>query len=145
MRPFLALLTLVLVGSAQAASAREQTILPGYWESENTVGFPFNDDSTSRQCVTPQKVEQFLSGPSSRSYSCTYDKSQVGGGSVKASGACTDKSGVQSTIAVEGRYTPTTFELQAQLRVDIGGLGIPINARTKARRIADECPADAPR
>lgn len=131
--------------AASASLAREETILPGYWQSENKVGFPLNDDSTSLQCVTAQKVEQFLSGPSSRNYKCTYDTSQVGGGSVKASGSCVDKSGLESNIAVEGTYTPTSFELQAQLRVNVGGLGIPISASTKARRIADECPADAPR
>lgn len=130
---------------ATPALARQDTILPGYWQSENAVGFPLNDESTSLQCVTAKKVEQFLSGPSNRHYKCTYDRSQVGDGSVKASGICVDKNGMQSNIAVEGTYTPTSFELQAQLRVNIGGLGIPIRASTKARRIADDCPAEAPR
>jgi len=143
-KPYFALVA-VLTLAPLAAAAASSPILPGYWESENTVSFPLNDQSTSRQCVTQQKVEQFLSGPSSRSYKCTYDRSQVGDGAVKASGTCVDKNGLTSTVAVEGTYTPEAFDLKAQLRVNIGGLGIPINATTKARRIAAACPADAPK
>lgn len=131
-----------LCALAPLGAAAEQPILPGYWESENTVSFPINDQSTSRQCVTPQKVEQFLSGPSSRSYKCTYDQSRVAGGAVKASGSCVDKNGMTSTIAVEGTYAPEAFDLKAQLRLNVGGLGIPINAATKARRIAAQCPTE---
>lgn len=80
--------------------------------------------------------------PSSRRYKCTYDQSRVAGGAVKASGSCVDKNGMTSTIAVEGTYAPEAFDLKAQLRLNVGGLGIPINAATKARRIAAQCPTE---
>lgn len=117
------------------------TILPGYWESQNKVSFPVSDETTSRQCITADKVDQFLSGPSSRNYKCTYAKSQVRNGSVQATGQCIDKNGMNSTIDVRGVYTPTTFKLDAELKVNVGGLGIPVRASTDAHRLSADCPA----
>lgn len=141
--PCAAGLALVLGGAfglTPMAAAAEPTILPGYWESQNRVSFPLNDASTSRQCITKEKVAQFLSGPSSRHYRCTYSRSSAAGGAISASGQCVDKNGIRSTVEVRGAYTPTSFKLNADLRIVIGGLPIPISASTDARRIADNCP-----
>ena len=128
---------------AVPAVAQPPPILPGYWESQNKVSFPVNDETTSRQCVTADKIIQFLSGPSTRRYRCDYARSQVADGAIAASGNCVDKSGLKSTIDVRGTYTPTTFQLNAQLRIDLGGVPIPVRASTDARRISAECPAEA--
>jgi hypothetical protein len=143
MRSLILCSALSLAAIAGSASARE-TILPGYWESQNSVSFPVNEQSVSHQCITPQKVEQFLSGPSSKHYKCVYDQSQVSDGAVSARGSCIDKNGLHSTIAVKGNYTPTTFDLNAELRINVGGLPIPVTAHTQAHRVSSDCPPDAP-
>lgn len=130
-------------GTPAAGAGAASPILPGYWESENHVSFPVNDNSTSRQCITPQQVSEFLSGPSSKHFKCSYSKSRAAGGKVSAEGVCVDKNGIRSNVAVEGVYTDTSFDLNAEVRIMIGGVPIPIQASTKARRIAETCPSEA--
>ena len=109
------------------------------------MSFPINDRSTSRQCITPQKVDQFLSGPSTRNFRCTYARSSARRGVVSAEGECVDKNGIRSTVAVEGTYSPTQFKLNARLTVNLGGLPIPVSASTDARLISETCPDEPPR
>ena len=132
----------LLAGPALAARSSSDTIRPGLWESRNKVSFPINDETVTRQCITPEKVEQFLSGPSTKNFRCTYARSVVGGGTVSAQGECVDKNGLQSKVDVKGSYTPTTFKLGATLTINLGGLPIPINASTEAILVSEVCPAD---
>lgn len=142
LKPAFFSIALSLSLTAGSALAEDQPILPGYWESQNKVSFPINEESTSRRCITAEKVQQFLSGPSTKNFRCTYSRSKVADGAMSAQGECVDKSGLRSTIDVNGTYAPSQFDLKAELVVSLGGLPIPVKASTKATRIGDTCPAD---
>jgi len=142
MKSFLSILAAWAV--AAPAVAAEQPILPGLWESQNKVSFPISDESVSRQCITAEKVTQFLSGPSTRNFKCEYSRSHVAAGVVEAAGKCSDKNGLTSSIDVRGTYTQTRFKLDAELTINLAGLPIPVRASTVAQRISADCP-DAPK
>ncbi len=131
------------LGHPALSAAEDAPIRAGYWESRNRVSFPINDESTSRQCITPEKVSQFLSGPSTKNFACTYSRSRVADGVVSAQGRCVDKNGLQSTVDVNGTYAPTQFKLDARLTVTLGGLAIPVNASTTAIFLSETCPPEA--
>ena len=124
------------------AAPAEAPIRACYWESRNKVSFPINDETTTRQCITAEKVAEFLSGPSTKNFRCTYTQSKVANGTVDAQGACVDKNGIQSTVDVKGTYSPTQFKLDARLTVNFGGLPIPVNASTDAKFLSETCPTD---
>lgn len=140
--PILAAMALSSVTAPVMAASPEAPIRAGYWESRNKVSFPINDESTSRQCITAEKVAQFLTGPSTKNFQCTYSQSQVANGAINARGRCVDKNGIQSTVDVKGSYTPTQFKLDAKLTVNLGGLPIPVNASTDATFLSETCPTE---
>lgn len=139
----LAVVAVLASAAPSLAAPAEAPIRAGYWESRNKVSFPINDETTTRQCITQEKVAQFLSGPSTKNFRCTYSQSNVSSGTVDAKGNCVDKNGIQSTIDVKGSYAPEQFKLDARLTVNFGGLPIPVNASTDAKFLSETCPAEA--
>lgn len=129
----------LLVLCSGSAAAAAETILPGYWESTNSLLLV---SSTSRKCLTADQVQAFISGPSNRHYTCTYVHRRVAGGHVSLKGSCVDRKGRGGEIAITGSYTPTEFHLKGTLVPH--GIPLPIPASTDARRISAECPADLP-
>ena len=130
--------------AAPAAHAATATIQPGYWESTNRLLSPIRQSKTEKRCITPADVEKFMSGPSNRHYVCTYPTKVFADGHIRLKGTCVSKKGQKVAVQGEGSYTPTSFNLTAEVATEFLGLDISGKASTEARRIADVCPAPEP-
>lgn len=136
----IALAALAPAGAVQAAT----TILPGYWESTNRLLSPIKQSKTEKRCITPADVDKFLAGPSNRHYACTYPTKVFSGGRITLKGTCVSKKGRKVAVQGSGSYTPTSFNLTAEIATEFLGLDIAGKASTEARRIADACPPPQP-
>jgi hypothetical protein len=137
-RPAALLAALAVAGPAAAAST---PIQPGYWESTNKLLSPIKQTKTERRCITPADVAKFMGGPSNRHYTCTYPTNVISGGKITLKGTCVSKKGRKVAVEGSGAYTPTSFNLTAEIATEFLGLDIVGKASTEARRIADSCPA----
>jgi hypothetical protein len=138
--PLLAIAALTAGGTAAAQSA----ITPGYWESTNKVISPIRTTSVEKRCITPADVDKFMAGPSNRHYTCTYPTKHIRDGKISLRGTCVSKKGRKVAIVGTGSYTPTSFQLTADVAMEFLGLDVAGRASTEARRIADACPAPTP-
>lgn len=132
-------LTAILLAAGVATPAAAQ-IEPGYWESTNRLLSPIRQTSTEKRCITPADVEKFMAGPSNRHYQCTYPTKVIENGRIVLQGTCVSKKGREVAVSGQGSYTPTSFNLSANIATHF--LGIPLSGRasTEARRIGDVCP-----
>jgi hypothetical protein len=133
-----ALIALALAGSAAAA---EPPIRPGCWESTSEVTSPIHSTSTTRRTISAADVDKFLTGPINHHYSCVYPTSQVAAGRLLMKGVCTDNKGRKVQVDSQGRYTPTSFHVEANIATTLLGLPLSGHATTEAHRIGDTCPA----
>ena len=136
-----------LIVAVPAAAAERYPIEPGYWESTNRLLSPIKQTKTERRCIKPADVEKFLSGPSNRQYACTYPTNVISGGKITLKGTCVSKKGRKVAVQGTGAYTPTSFNLTAEIATEFLGLDIIGKATTEAHRIGDVCPeaqADQP-
>lgn len=141
----LLLLVPIALGAAMPAAAAAPLIRPGYWESTNKLLSPIKQSSTEKRCITPADVEKFMSGPSNRHYACTYPTKVFSGGKITLKGTCVSKKGRKIAVQGSGAYTPTTFDLTAEIAAEFLGLDIVGKASTEARRIGDTCPPPEPK
>lgn len=147
--PMKTLRTLALIGlfavsgglTAAPAVAREETIKPGWWESTNTLNLVISNTERERRCITPADVDKILSGRINRHYTCTYPEKRVSGGKMVFKGTCVDKRGRTVNVTATGAYSPTAFNLDANLSGKLAGVPLKASASTSARRIGDVCPA----
>jgi hypothetical protein len=135
--PWIAFVALAAAGSAAAESA----ITPGYWESTNKLISPIRSTSVEKRCITPADVDKFMAGPSNRHYTCTYPTKNIRNGKIALKGTCVSKKGRKVAIVGTGSYTPTSFQLTADVAMEFLGLDVAGRASTEARRIGDVCPA----
>jgi hypothetical protein len=145
MRPVLLAAALVLSAVTVAGAAEDGPILPGYWESTSKVTSPLPSSSTERKCISSEKINSYLTGPSNPHYTCHYDNRRIENGRAEMDGECVDNNGLRSKITVSGSYSATSFNLKGHLKVILGGLPIPVETSIDATRISAECPADAKR
>jgi hypothetical protein len=140
MPPFSRVLCLALVLAPLPAFAEVQTILPGYWTYTASTILP--GASVGNQCVRPDQIDEFMSGPHNRHYKCTYPSKSVGDGKAAFDGTCVGKHGDSYRLKVKGTYSLTTFNLKGHID-GIKLLGLPISApiAIDAKRLAPECPA----
>jgi hypothetical protein len=131
---------LAIAGSAVATAATAPPIQPGYWESTNRLLSPIKQTKVERRCITPKDVDKFMAGPSNRHYTCTYPTKRIADGRIVLKGTCVSKKGRKVAVEGSGAYTPTSFNLTAEIATEFLGLDIAGKASTEARRIADECP-----
>ena len=136
-RPALLLAALAL---ATPAAAAKYPIEPGYWESTNKVLSPIRQTKVERRCIKPADVAKFMAGPSNRHYTCTYPVNVIENGKITLKGTCVSKKGRKVAIQGAGAYSPTAFNLTADVAVEFMGLDIAGRASTDARRIGDNCP-----
>lgn len=118
-------------------------IQTGYWESTNKLLSPIKQSKTEKRCITPADVDKFMAGPSNRHYACTYPTKLIANGKITLKGTCVSKKGRKLAVAGHGSYTPTSFNLQAEVATEFMGLDISGRASTEARKIADVCPPPA--
>ena len=130
------------VGAAAVAAPQETasesggtSILPGYWEYSAKL---FGVGKLQRKCLQRDEVEDFLTRPCNRHYTCVYPTKQVGGGKLKLDGYWQNKEGKRATVHASGDYRPKSFNIKANGKA-IGG--IPFVASMDAKWLAAECPA----
>jgi len=138
-------LVLIALGATTPAAAAAPLIQPGYWESTNRLLSPIKQSSTEKRCITPADVEKFMGGPSNRHYACTYPTKVFAGGKITLKGTCVSKKGRKVAVRGTGAYTPTSFDLTADIATEFLGLDIAGRASTEARRIGDTCPPPEPK
>ncbi len=134
-----ALAALALAGPAFAQKA----INPGYWETTSKVTSPFPTHKTERRCIKPADVAKFMEGQINHIYKCTYPKKLVADGKMELEGSCKTRDGDPVPITGTGSFTSDTMHIEARIAPKIGGLTVPIRAQTDARRLGDDCPAEA--
>jgi hypothetical protein len=133
----------VLAGPALAAA--QTTIQPGYWETTSQVLSPFPTTKVERRCIRPEDVDKFIAGSPNHNYTCTYPTKEIGGGKIRLAGSCKTKNSDPVPISTEGVYTSDSLRMDAYVKAKVGGLNIPVHARTSGQRLGDTCPApDAP-
>lgn len=128
----------VLAGPAVAAA--QTTIQPGYWQTTSQIISPFPTKKVEKRCIRPEDVEKVIAGSPNHNYTCTYPTKEIGAGKIKLVGSCKTKHSDPVPISSEGVYTATTLRLDAYIRPKLGGLTVPVHARTVATRIGDDCP-----
>ena len=144
MRPLIRFLPGLLAALAVVGPAAAQTaITPGYWESTNKLLSPIKQTSVEKRCITPADVDKFMAGPSNRHYTCTYPTREIQDGKITLKGTCVSKKGQKLAIAGSGTYTKTSFQLTADVAMEVFGLDIAGKASTEAHRIGDVCPTAA--
>ena len=131
--------TVVLAGPGAAANA-QTTILPGYWETTSQIISPFPTRKVERRCIRPEDVDKVIAGAPNHNYTCTYPTKEISGGKIRLAGSCKTKHSAPVPISTEGVYTPDSLRMDARVKAKIGGLTIPVHARTSGRRIGDVCP-----
>lgn len=130
---------LLLAGSA---NAQEQTILPGYWDVTNKVSAIISQTKKEKRCITPAEVSKFMMGPSNRHYKCDYPTRVFKDGRITLKGNCATKNGSTADISATGSYTPTTFNMVAQISTTYAGVALAGEATTTAKRLSATCPVE---
>ena len=136
------LIPVIFAAAAAVAgpAAAQTTIAPGYWETTSRVISPIPTSKTERKCIKPEDIDKFIGGAPNRHYACTYPTREVANGKIRLAGSCKTKNSAPVPISGEGTYTRDTLRLEARVEAKLGGLTVPVRARTEGRRIADTCP-----
>ena len=137
--PFLA-----ACGALAGPAAAQTTIEPGYWETTSQVISPLPTKKTERRCIRAEDVAKVIGGAPNRHYTCTYPTREVADGKIRLIGSCKTKNSDPVPISGEGVYTRDTLRLDAHVKAKLGGLTIPVHARTTGKRIGDICPTPPP-
>ena len=76
------LTAVALLAAASPVLAAPTTILPGYWESTSKATLLTESaPKVEKRCLTPgDQVDAYLTGPSTRRYTCVYSSTNVHGG-----------------------------------------------------------------
>ncbi|MCR5880036.1 DUF3617 domain-containing protein [Phenylobacterium sp. J367] len=131
-----------LAALAVAAPAFAETpIAPGYWETTSQVISPIPTKKTEKRCIREEDVEKFMGGAPNRHYTCTYPTREVAGGKIRLIGSCKTKNSAPVPVTGEGVYTRDSLRLDARIEAKLGGMTVPVRARTSGKRIGDTCPA----
>jgi len=137
-----AALLAALTGAAWSASAgAASSIQPGYWSYQAST--LITGAKSGIQCVRPDKIDEFLSGPHNRHYRCTYPVREVADGAATFIGECVSKGGNRYRITLKGHYGPTAFELSGNVAGTFVGLPISVPIEIKAHQVSADCPAGA--
>jgi hypothetical protein len=134
---------LLALGLTVPAGAAQSPIAPGYWETTSQVVSPFPTKKTEKRCIREEDVEKFIGGAPNRHYTCTYPTRQIAGGRIRLAGSCKTKNSDPVPITGEGTYSRDSIRLDAHVKAKLGGITVPVHARTTGRRLGDTCPTPA--
>ena len=124
-------------GQSVAAPA-SPIINPGYWDyTTRMLGIPVDH---KKRCLKADEVEDFLTKPCNRHYTCVYPTKQVSNGKLLLEGYWQNKEGKRATVKANGTYQPKAFSIKASGSA-IGG--IPFMASMDAKWLGAQCPAGA--
>lgn len=130
--PPLLLAALLLGAPARAQPAESvETILPGYWTY--TASTLLVVSKTERRCIRRHEIDRVMAGAINHHYTCSYPNRVQSNGRVQMSGVCSDKKGRRIPISMNGRYTPTTLDVNVQIAGVIPGV-------VHGRRLSATCP-----
>jgi hypothetical protein len=138
MTPIRHLLPLALLLPTVALAQDHHAIRPGYWDYTTSTILPGSSDG--KQCVRPDQIDEFMSGPHNRHYHCTYPNKQVGDGQALFDGVCVGKHGDQYKLTVSGTYSQTRFTLKGHIQGKILGLPLTSPIAIDAKWIGADCP-----
>jgi len=135
-------------GGAAAATAAFQ---PGEWEMTTTISrmnvsgmpagitMPVTPPVTVRHCMTAEQAAapnaNFLMGKSDGS-GCTATDMSMTGGRLQGTIQC-NQAGTSTRVVMDGRFTPTSYEINQQIAVEAAGTSTEMEARVAARRVGD--------
>jgi hypothetical protein len=132
----------MLALSAAAPHAQStETILPGYWEYTSQIRFGISSSDTENRCVRRDEINRFFNGPSNRHYTCDYPTRVVNNGRMRFEGTCRDRRGREVGVVASGTYSPTAFQMEAELDTRVLGISIRPTGTIRARRLSATCPA----
>lgn len=141
------------VAAGNEGAARAVTLQPGLWEHRSevadiseTAGLPEIPGQTTRACLTPEQAANPSAGPlgggSQNPPGCTTESS-FADGRISAATTC-NLTGGSIRTTINGRFTPTTYELTLRSRREVRGEAIDTSVRVTGRRIGECPPGGAP-
>ncbi len=132
---------LVALVSAPPAASAAPTIDPGYWSYKAST--LLTGAKSGDQCVRPDNIDDFLSGPHNRHYRCTYPVRELSDGAATFVGECVSKGGSRYRINLKGHYQPGAFTLKGDVAGVFFGLPVSIPIEIAGRRLSADCPVPA--
>jgi hypothetical protein len=120
----------------------ERTIEPGYWSYHAST--LITGGTNGDQCVRPDKIDEFLSGPHNHHYKCAYPVRVVKDGEARFEGECVSKHDNRYRISLQGHYAPQSFDLHGRVEGRLLGVPLSVPVSIQARRIGADCPAPDP-
>ncbi len=136
--PRLGLATVLFASPFAAHAEAEHSIEPGYWSYRAST--MLTGDKDGQQCVPPDKIDEFLSGPHNRHYKCTYPVRVVKNGEAAFEGECVSKHDNRYRISLKGHYALQSFDLHGRVEGHLLGVAISVPISIAARRIGPDCP-----
>jgi len=130
-----------MAAHAEPERTPERTIEPGYWSYHaSTLVLGVKDGD---QCVKPDKIDEFLSGPHNHHYTCTYPVRVLRNGEATFEGECVSKKHEDSRyrISLKGHYAPHAFDLHGRVESHLLGVPLSVPVSIEAHRLGAECPA----
>jgi len=137
------LTALVLAAAVAGPAAAQTSIEPGYWETTSQVISPFPTKKTEQRCIRPEDVAKVIGGAPNRHYTCTYPTREIADGKIRLVGSCKTKNSDPVPVNGEGVYMRVNLRLDAHVKARLGGLTVPVHARTTGKRLGDVCPPPA--
>ncbi len=131
-------LAIVVAMAVSPPAGAASTIEPGYWTYKAST--LLTGAKNGAQCVRPDNIDAFLSGPHNRHYRCSYPTRDFSGGEATLIGECVGKHGDHYRLSLKGHYEPTAFELDGKVTGVFLGLSISLPIAITASRLSTDCP-----
>lgn len=95
---------------------------------------------SSFQCIKPEDVEKPNIFSGQNSGRCKYDSFEMKGGKIKAVMSCPGQAGGQMKMAMDGDYSPRSYNVTATMDMASNGQSMKMQMKTQGNRVG-ECTA----
>jgi hypothetical protein len=99
--------------------------------------------TTVRSCVTPEQVSRanasFLNGGAHPGIDCDYSRVTIAGGRIRGTSTCS-RTGMEVVVIMEGSFTPTSYEIDQQVRSTMRGRATSSINHLVGRRVGECTP-----